>query len=97
MLNKDQIKHIAELARLELSEEEVKEITPQLSDILDHIEQLKEVDTNGIEPTAQVTGQENVLRGDNSEDWPEDERSAALGQAPGGVEGGQIKVKRVLD
>ncbi len=97
MLNKDQIKHIAELARLELSEEETGEITPQLSDILDYIEQLREVDTTNVEATAQVTGQTNVFRQDRDENWAEDERAIALNQSPDGLEGGQIKVKRVLD
>lgn len=97
MFNKDRIKHIADLARLELTEEEVKEITPQLSDIIDYIEQLKEVDTSNTEATAQVTGQTNVLRQDLSEDWAQDEKAVALEQAPDGLQSGQIKVKRVLE
>ncbi|MBD3248053.1 Asp-tRNA(Asn)/Glu-tRNA(Gln) amidotransferase subunit GatC, partial [Candidatus Falkowbacteria bacterium] len=87
----------ANLAKLKLTEGEMEELTPQLSDILDYIENLKEVDTANVEPTAQVSGQTNVMREDSVIDCPVDEREAALNQAPGGLENGQIKVKRVLD
>jgi aspartyl-tRNA(Asn)/glutamyl-tRNA(Gln) amidotransferase subunit C len=63
-LSKDEVKHIALLARLGLSEEEIEKYSNQLSSILDYVEQLKEVDTQGVEPTAQVTGLENVMRQD---------------------------------
>ncbi|MFH1677610.1 MAG: Asp-tRNA(Asn)/Glu-tRNA(Gln) amidotransferase subunit GatC [Patescibacteria group bacterium] len=94
-LNQKQIQHIANLARLELTEEELKKYSNQLSDILSYINQLKEVDTANIEPTAQVTGLENVFREDKVEKWDEDEVKIALEQARE-VEGGQIKVGRVL-
>ncbi len=93
-LNKEDVKHIADLAKLELTEEEVEELTPQLSGVLEYIEQLKEVDTTNVEPTAQVTGLSNVFREDEVEDWANNEREQALNQAP--LEGRQIKVKRVL-
>ena len=59
---KDDIKHVAELARLELSDKELDIYGKQLSDILGYIEQLQEVNTDGIEPTAQITGLENSWR-----------------------------------
>lgn len=96
MLKKEDVKHIANLARLELSEEEIEKITPQLSDIIGYIEQLSEVDTDGVLPTAQVTGQSNIFRSDEAINWPEDEKALALKQSPEGLEGGQIKVKKVL-
>jgi len=95
-LNKKQIEHIANLARLELTNEEIKKYGSQLSDILNYIDQLKEVDVSNIEPTAQVTGLENVMREDKAEDWDNKERQAALKEAPE-VEEGQVKVKRVLE
>ena len=95
-LTKGEIKHIADLARLELTEAELKKYGSQLSDILSYIDQLKEVDTTDVEPTAQITGLENALREDEKEDWDKKEIEEALSQAPE-LENGQIKVKRVLD
>ena len=60
-LNQKQIQHIANLARLELTEEELKKYSNQLSDILSYINQLKEADTTNVEPTAQVTGMEKMF------------------------------------
>jgi aspartyl-tRNA(Asn)/glutamyl-tRNA(Gln) amidotransferase subunit C len=94
-LTKKEIEHIANLARLELTGQELKKYGEQLSGVLSYIDQLKEVDTTDIEPTAQVTGLENVLRADQASDWPENERDRALEEAPE-LEGGQIRVKRVL-
>ncbi|PIR12739.1 Asp-tRNA(Asn)/Glu-tRNA(Gln) amidotransferase GatCAB subunit C [Candidatus Falkowbacteria bacterium CG11_big_fil_rev_8_21_14_0_20_39_10] len=95
-LTKDEIKHIANLARLDLTEAEFKKYGSQLSDVLNYIDQLKEVDTAGVEPTAQVTGLENVLREDVVFDWNDKERQAALKEAPE-TEDGQVKVRRVLE
>lgn len=95
-LKKKDIQHIANLARLDLSPGEIKEIAPQLSDILNYIGQLKEVDTTDVSPTAQVTGQANVLREDAVEDWDRNGIATSLNQAPA-LEGNQIKVKRVLE
>jgi len=94
-LSKEEIKHIANLARLELSEEEVTIYDDQLSHILDYIGRLKEVDTSKIEPTAQVTGLENVLRSDEIKEWNKKQVEQALKQAPE-IENKQVKVKRVL-
>lgn len=95
-LLKQQIHRIANLARLELTDEELEKYGGQLSDILSYIDQLSEVDTVGVLPTAQVTGLENVFRADEIENWDEEEREAALGQAPE-REGRFVKVKRVLE
>ncbi len=59
-----QVRHIAKLARLHLSDEEVAKFAPELTNILTYVDQLREVDTTGIEPTAQVTGQGSVMRDD---------------------------------
>lgn len=63
-LTHDEVRHIAQLARLKLSDEEVEKFSIQLTDILQWMELLKEVDTEGVEETSQVTGLENVLRED---------------------------------
>ena len=95
-LSKEQIEHIARLARLELSDEEFLKYGSQLSAVLDFIDQLKEVDIEGVEPTAQVTGLVNVWRKDAVVDCAETEREAALAEAPE-IEERQVKVKRVLE
>lgn len=63
-LTRDQVLHIAKLARLELKSDEIDKMTSQLSSILDYIEVLNEVDTSDVKPTAQVTGITNALRED---------------------------------
>lgn len=95
MLKKEEIKHVAELARLELSDDELEKYGGQLSAILGYVEQLQEVDATGVEETAQVTDMENVFREDEIEDWDSAERQSSLDQAPS-LENGQVKVKRVL-
>ncbi len=95
-LKKEEIKHIADLARLELNEAELEKYGSQLSDVLSYIDQLKEVDVTDTEPTAQVTGLKNVLREDVVEDWDEQEKQAALNEASE-LEDNQYKVKRVLE
>lgn len=95
-LSDKDIKHIADLARLELSAEELEKYGKQLSDVLNYIDQLEEVDVTDTEPTAQVTGLENVLREDEKDDWDEAEKKEALEQAPN-LEDNQYKVKRVLE
>jgi len=94
-LSEAEIKHIANLARLELTSDELKKYGDQLSGILAYIDQLKEVDTTGVTATAQITGLENILREDEVEAWDKEELNDALRQAPD-TELGQIKVKRVL-
>lgn len=64
MITKEQVKHVARLARLSLTEEEVELYTKQLSNILDYIDQLSEVNTNGIEPMTQPIPMVNVMRED---------------------------------
>lgn len=63
-LTKDQVLHIAKLARLTLKPEEIDKMTRELTSILQYIDMLSELDTSAIEPTAQVTGITNALRED---------------------------------
>jgi aspartyl-tRNA(Asn)/glutamyl-tRNA(Gln) amidotransferase subunit C len=63
-LTPDQVRHIAKLARLRLSDAEVEKFATEMTSILKYIDMLKEVDTNGVEPTAQVTGLHNAFRDD---------------------------------
>lgn len=63
-LTRDQVLHIAKLARLELKSDEIDKMTSQLSSILTYIDVLNEVDTSDVKPTAQVTGITNAFRED---------------------------------
>jgi len=66
-LSKQEVEKIAKLSRLELSDKEKEKFANQLSDVLNYVEKLKEVDTENVEITAQVTGLENVYRDDKME------------------------------
>lgn len=63
-LTKTDVAHVAELANLNLSDKEIEEFLPQLSSVIEYITSLNEVDTDGVTPTAQVTGLTNVYRND---------------------------------
>jgi aspartyl-tRNA(Asn)/glutamyl-tRNA(Gln) amidotransferase subunit C len=64
MINKDVVKHIADLSRLSLSDEEAESFTHQLGSILTYMEQLDKVDTTGVEPTAFVAPARDPMRSD---------------------------------
>lgn len=63
-LTEAQVRHIAKLARLRLTDEEVQKYSTELTKILAYIDVLNGLDTDNVAPTAQVTGLENVLRED---------------------------------
>ena len=64
LISDAQVEHVAQLARLALSTEEKRRLTEQLNAILSYMEQLNEVSTDGVEPTAHVLDLVNVLRDD---------------------------------
>lgn len=64
----DDVRHLAQLSNVQVSDEEIESLRDDLSNILDYINQLKDVDTTGVEPTYQVTGLENVTRDDDIDD-----------------------------
>ena len=64
MITKDDVRHVAKLARLELTEEETEKYSKQLGDILKYVEQMNEVDTTGIEPMPHAIPVTNVMRED---------------------------------
>ena len=80
MIERDQVLHVARLARLRLSEEEVERMTGELSGILEHVDRISNLDLEGVEPTSHVVALENVLRPD--EPRPSLPREAALANAP---------------
>jgi aspartyl-tRNA(Asn)/glutamyl-tRNA(Gln) amidotransferase subunit C len=80
MIDREQVLHVARLARLRLTDEEIERMTGELSTVLDHIEKIGELDLDGVEPTSHVVELENVLRPD--EPRPSLTRDDALAEAP---------------
>jgi aspartyl-tRNA(Asn)/glutamyl-tRNA(Gln) amidotransferase subunit C len=86
MIDRDQVLHVARLARLELSDEEVARMSEELSHVLDHIEKIRELDLEGVPPTSHVVDVPAPLRADEpTEALP---REAVLASAPEPVAGG---------
>jgi aspartyl-tRNA(Asn)/glutamyl-tRNA(Gln) amidotransferase subunit C len=86
MIDRDQVLHVARLARLELSEQEVERMSKELSDVLGHIEKIGELDLTGVPPTTHVVEVSNALRPDEPE--PSLPREVALANAPAVADGG---------
>jgi aspartyl-tRNA(Asn)/glutamyl-tRNA(Gln) amidotransferase subunit C len=86
MIDRDQVLHVARLARLELTEEEVARMSEELSKVLDHIEKIGELDLDGVPPTSHVVDVGNALRPDQPQ--PSLPREVALDQAPSVVDDG---------
>ncbi|MBT3834816.1 Asp-tRNA(Asn)/Glu-tRNA(Gln) amidotransferase subunit GatC [Candidatus Peribacteria bacterium] len=90
MLSKKDVRHIAKLSRLKLSEEEVEKFSKELTSILDYIDILNELDTDNVEPTAQVTGLTNVFREDKVLE-PESSKEDLLNCSPLPIANDQIE------
>ncbi|MGE5408732.1 MAG: Asp-tRNA(Asn)/Glu-tRNA(Gln) amidotransferase subunit GatC [Syntrophothermus sp.] len=80
MIDRDQVLHVARLARLRLTEEEVETMAGELSGILEHVDRIGSLDLEGVEPTSHVVALENVWRSD--EPRPSLPQEAALAPAP---------------
>jgi len=93
-IDRAMVEHIAELAKLALSEDEVALFAEQLSDVLDYAERLQELDTEAIPPTASVLPLRNVLRPDVAQ--PSLPREQALANAPDTADG-QFRVEPILE
>lgn len=93
-LTRDDVLRLAQLARLQLTDEEVEEFTGELSEILQYVELLDGVDVNGLPPTNQVTGLVNVTREDVVEDYGY--QAEDLHRNLPAKQNGHIKVKRML-
>jgi aspartyl-tRNA(Asn)/glutamyl-tRNA(Gln) amidotransferase subunit C len=93
-ISKDQVKHVANLARLAITEEEAEKFTKHLDSIITFAEQLNELDTEGVEPTSHVLNMKNILREDRAaEGLPREE---VLKNAPEHQDG-QFKVPSILE
>jgi aspartyl-tRNA(Asn)/glutamyl-tRNA(Gln) amidotransferase subunit C len=89
VIDRGQVLHVARLARLRLTDEEVERMAGELSGILEHVERISELDLDGVEPTSHVIELENVLRPDEPRpSWP---REQTLERAPDPA-GGSFRV-----
>jgi aspartyl-tRNA(Asn)/glutamyl-tRNA(Gln) amidotransferase subunit C len=93
-LTTKEVEHVARLARLRLSPDELEKMRAQLSNILEHIDMLKEVDVSDVPPTAQVTDLLNILRAD--EVRPSLPREDVLANAPD-QQDGMFRVRAIFD
>jgi aspartyl-tRNA(Asn)/glutamyl-tRNA(Gln) amidotransferase subunit C len=85
VIDREQVLHVARLARLALSEDEIERMAGELSGILEHVERMNELDLGGVEPTSHVVELENVLRPDEARpSWP---RERVLEAAPDPADG----------
>ncbi|ASC73973.1 Aspartyl/glutamyl-tRNA(Asn/Gln) amidotransferase subunit C [Halomicronema hongdechloris C2206] len=94
MIDLEQVRKVALLARLELTPEEEQQFTTQLSSILEYVEQLSELDTEAVEPTTRALEINNVTRQDVAESFPA--REQMLDSAPEREED-YFKVPKILD
>ena len=94
MISREDVEHVARLARLALTPEELERMRTQLNAILVHIDALKAVDTDGIEPTSYAVPLVNVMRDD--EPQPPFPAEAMLGNAPD-RDGDFFRVPRIIE
>lgn len=93
-LSREDVLKLAGLSKLKLTDEEVEKLRSELSEILNYVEILDKVDTDGLEPTFQVSGLKNVYRKDEVKNYGYDAKDL-LKNAPA-TQDNQFKVKRVL-
>jgi len=93
-ISKQEVEHVAKLARLELSEQEKEQLTDQLSNILTYVETLNSIDTKGVEPTSHVLDIKNVMRDDVAK--PSLTQEQALANAPDKA-AGHFKVPKIIE
>jgi len=93
-ISRDDVLHLAQLSNLQLADDEVDGLKTDISNILGYVEQLNELDTEGIEPTYQVTGLSNIWRDDKVINYGVT-REELLARSPEVVDS-QVKVPKVL-
>lgn len=94
MIDRDQVRKVAHLARLELTSDEEEKFTTQLSNILDYFEQLSELDVSDVPPTTRAIEVSNVLRPDALQPYPN--REGILECAPD-RDGDFFKVPKIMN
>lgn len=94
MISKEEVKHIAKLARLGLTRDEIDKFQKDLSSILDYFEKLKEMDVSQVQATSHSIKIENVMRNDESQ--KSKVQSSKLMELAPEIKSGYLKVKSVL-
>jgi aspartyl-tRNA(Asn)/glutamyl-tRNA(Gln) amidotransferase subunit C len=94
-ISTDDVKYVAALAKIAITDDDAKRFTKELSTILDYVQQLDAVDTTGLQPTYQVTGLANVTRKDVIVDYGTTQKDL-LKNVPRTRPGGYIEVPKVL-
>ncbi len=94
-ISKDEVKHLAELSNISLSDEDMESLRHDLANILGYIERLSELDTTGVDPTYQVSANQNTWREDEIDNYGV-ERDQLLALAGANQAENQIKVPKVL-
>jgi aspartyl-tRNA(Asn)/glutamyl-tRNA(Gln) amidotransferase subunit C len=93
-LSRGEVEHVARLAHIGLTEEEIDEFAIELSSVIDHVTRLQRLDTDGVSPTAHVVPIENVMREDEVRpSWPPE---AVLANAPRRYDD-QFEVQAIFD
>lgn len=93
-LSREQVQHVARLARVGLTDEDVARFSHQLSDVLDYFERLSRVDTEDVPPTSHTLPLHNIMRED--EPQPAFDVDTILANTPE-VEDNRIRVRAILD
>lgn len=94
MITKQDVAHVANLARLALTEAEMDQYTEQLNKILQHADQLQKLNLDNVEPTSHVLPIQNVMREDEPRQWITHEK--AMDNAPD-KDAGQFRVPAVME
>ncbi len=92
-ITREEVEHVAHLARLHLTPEEIDEYTRQLGEILDYIGELQELDTSEVEPTSHALQITNAFREDRVEESLSNEKALANGPE---TEDGSFVVPRII-
>ncbi|MFA6295946.1 MAG: Asp-tRNA(Asn)/Glu-tRNA(Gln) amidotransferase subunit GatC [Patescibacteria group bacterium] len=93
IITKSEVEKVAKLARIKITEQEKEKFAKQLTGILDYVNQLSEVNTDNVKPTAQVTELKNVMRPDEIKSF---ENPAELVESAPESRDRQVKVKSIL-
>ncbi len=93
-LSRDQVEHVAHLARVGITEEDIERFTHQLSEVLDYFERLDQVDIEGVPPTSHTLPLHNVMREDETE--PSYDVDDILANAPNQQER-RFRVRAILE
>jgi len=98
MIDEKLVKHIAHLARIGISEGEVEKFAKELDAILEYVKVLEGANVEGVEPIAHITGRENAMRADDSDETslPNEDETLLREQAPQ-IKDGFVMVPRVIE